>query len=142
MPTGHPHHHHASPPCRAARCLTTSSLEHRQIQNELKATKKKTKLLEKEVSWAQRFLLHRTRPPSPPLDRFTPTSPSAHPLAHPSTHAIFPRRRQLYVEIKLKPVDSTGQPIRFGWDRHRETCEILSTTKGGQADLAGKLRAV
>mmetsp|Transcript_103655 Transcript_103655/g.297784 ORF Transcript_103655/g.297784 Transcript_103655/m.297784 type:complete len:687 (-) Transcript_103655:195-2255(-) len=41
------------------------------------------------------------------------------------------------IEIQLSPADKQGNPIRFGWDRHRETCEILAVTKGGQADLAG-----
>ena len=115
---------------------TTCTLQQRQIQNDLKAAKKKNKLLEKEVSWAQHALLYPASPPTPPLDRSIPNS------THPPTHTIPPRRRQLYVEIKLRPIDSKGQPIRFGWDRHRETCEILSTTMGGQADMAGKLLCV
>ena len=45
--------------------------------------------------------------------------------------------KEMYVEVKLKPVDKNGQPIVFGWDRHRQTCEILGVTKGGQADRAG-----
>ena len=28
------------------------------------------------------------------------------------------------IEIRLVPADEKGHPIRFGWARHRETCEI------------------